>query len=98
VTVDDRQETLIGRMLAALRASRAGTITYERLAADLDAHFVAGEFTDQEFRTRFYDLWAPLEEAWDTKAGDVNEPLVREAASEFEAVLMRVPEDDNRRL
>jgi hypothetical protein len=96
--VDDRQVRIVRRMLSALRASRAGSISYERLAGDLAAHFLAGEFKDEAFRSRFYELWAPLEQAWDTRAGDPHEPLMKACAAALEAFLAQAVEGLDRSL
>jgi len=88
--LDDRQKRIIRRMLATLRDGGAGSITHERMTSDLEAHFLAGEFKEASFRSRFYELWGPLEEAWDTLPDDAHAPLVQGAAAELEAFLKTV--------
>lgn len=85
--MNEHQLRLIKRMWLFLSSYEDGTISFPQLVGELECAFYAGEFKDEIFSNKWYELWGPLEDFNAVEGNNVNKNEVHRFIKEFKDFL-----------
>jgi len=87
VMLNEHQSRLLRKMLQLVEQFRQGRLKYYDFVGALEGALDAGEFRDQSFVKRWYDLWTPLESMRAQQGNGVSFENVKRYVTDMEAYL-----------